>query len=55
MFNLSVENPLINYYAPFMLNSKIDYLQFVNTKMINDLATILDQVLRVNKKNKIKQ
>ena len=46
---------LINYYAPFMLNSKIDYLQFVNTKMINDLATILDQVLRVNKKNKIKQ
>lgn len=43
---------LINYFGIFMLNSKVDYLQFVNTKSINDLATILDEVLRANKKNK---
>lgn len=42
---------LVNYCSNLTVNSKGNYLQFVNTKMINDLATILDQVLRVKNKS----
>ncbi|MGM9969957.1 MAG: hypothetical protein ACI35S_06140 [Anaeroplasma sp.] len=41
-----------NTYSKFRINNKIDFLQLINTKSINDLSTILDKIIKQNKKNK---
>jgi len=39
-----------NNYPKFVLDNKIGYLQFVNTKTINDLYTIVERAIKSGKK-----
>ncbi len=41
-----------NIYSKYRFNNKIDFMQLVNTKSINDISAILDKIIWQNKKNK---